>query len=375
MKKSEKDEKSVAKLTQSSEVKTQPEDGKAPVIEFDPYASEKEYRGSSLSATLMAKSTELSRTIWRDKETYHLAQGIFPAAEEGSAEAKARDQNNEFWPGWEISSEITRMFSTATQTANQVQSTFRYQAETKVLEVLEKLKKLERTETIEDLFHENVRVQITDALLPVSGAETLSFNSGGLNLRWPTRPVVALGQLEESDIDLITRLLMYVPDIREIISVPTWRVYTDRDVTKEDLLKPLIPTNTWRNREFDKNFIKRLHQLQNFFHRAVPAQIARDHITSMYSKVPAQYARDLQSLHRASTKLRNTLMKFIREEETLSELLQRIINLAHALSSYYGSIVNEIGGYFQYLNKIGMTFEQLVSESNHSRLAEEEAPW
>lgn len=169
-------------------------------------------------------------------------------------------------------------------------------------------------------------------------------------------------------------IINYIPTIRIVLQ--GYKPWND-DVTEESLLKPLFSSKA--GGQFghisaieERDSLRRLRDVHAFFGRVMPSLLIEDHIPQV--RYPSKASQTLTTLQMKSASLRDTAASYVQYQKPLSELLEKIIELAQALKDYFHAVVSEVDAYFEYLNRIEMTYEMLVKESSR-RIQEGDVPW
>lgn len=347
----------------------------APVLPavFEPYISNPEYE-EPYSPTLVQKSNDLARKIWGSQEAYFAAKGYTPLDEQDRSAATT--VNSKVYQRHHVDSLLYDMFRIPdVGFAGPAHSLVSYD------ELLKKLKKLEKQHDIYDILDEDGRQRIIDIiLLPVSqfGLEKNYFNDERVSLQYPPQPSVVNGLLTDNDLLSIQEIVNFLPRVRRTLM--SYKPYSN-GYTVESLLQPIIEvgksgfgygTQPRLNPELDRSLLTQMQDLLQFFSRHIPHMVVQDHIPEL--RYPTRAHNQQMQLGLASKKLRDISADFLQEAATLSELLEAIVELSKHLASFFVTQSGEIELYFTYLNRIGVKFETMVTESK-VRIGDGDVPW
>jgi hypothetical protein len=350
-------------------------DGQAPVLPaFEPYKTNPEYE-APYSKVLMDKSNELARQCFKDQEGYNTftnAMKLSPYGVDGESSAVTL-KNFQFFNHMALDAAIDRM--TMIRLGPIVE---RWALGTRLQDVIKKVRKLEKIYDDYEILDEDARERIINTvLIPAQQFGMTDYTTHRPGLRFPMQKSVAAEVLSEDEVEAIDSIVSFVPMIRERFQF--YKPWT-QGATKEELLAPLLPAKTgdvpvhfaWQSPEDDAKLIKRIKQLRNFFNSAIPTNVQYDYIPK--TRWPQQSTQAMTKMVGSSAKLRDVSAGYIREDKRLSDLLEAIVEMSNDLRAWLMAEVSDLGAYFQYLNRIGMTYEHLVEESKE-RIHDQDAPW
>lgn len=346
-------------------------DEQAPILPFAPYEADPypEYT-PPYSGTLVEKSNALALKIWPTKEAYLAHQGT--SLEDNSKEiTAAKEFNNKFFSKFDISSLVEKAFSVDNEYARR--SSFSVAG--MVREFIKKLKRLEKQYDDVDLIGYDKRDAIIDLiLLPVQmyGTDSHYEFSRSIDLRYPTVKGVMNELVTPEDVSVMESIINFIPRMRVTLAS---QGPEDSVSSVEQLLKPIVVPKVSEFSTFGNNpqavlqSIKRVHR---FLNEALPHNVVSDHIPEFV--YPLKSTVRFSEVQRKSADLRNTVLGYIQEEKVLSELLQAIVDLSDALNAYFTAMVEEIDSCFKYFNRIGLSYETIVKESEE-RLRDSSFPF
>lgn len=345
-------------------------DTQAPVLDFEPYQNSP-YDSGGYSSSLMAKSNELAGSIWKGKEGYMRAKGLHPFDFDPASEredfrpepSETVVKNGAMFNYYQIRSKIQQALDMTLTLGFGNPGAF-FGQRTLMVDTIKKLARLEKKHDEEEIFNEETRERIIDAALLPSAPASMGWMSTYVDLRYPPQKAVAANLLTNEEVQAIESLLNYLPRIRRMLTA-----YNSEPMVlkKEELLEPLLGDPSLKSSMFappvekDKKFLKQLRDLHYFFNMVIPYNIKEDHIRAI--SYPLVSNDRWQELQKRSKELREASLGYVREEKPLSEVLQAIWDFSAALEIHFDSLAMEVNACFDYLNKIDLAFETLVTES------------
>lgn len=338
----------------------------APSISFAPYSDQ--YHLNSFSNTLLEKANKLADKIWNGDEgyrTYHRST-IYANFD---VEKEVIEKNKSYFDSAIVSTTLYRLFSISFNNANDNP----HYNNIKITELIKKIRKLERRYISDDIVDEDVREQIINHILTpthMGGSFGQSYTQP-VQFRYPIQKSVVNGIMSSDDMCLLENIISYIPKVRSLLS--KFRPASGYPIKSKRLLKKwMIEKNEYSSPDDNRQFLSDLLNFSNFFNCALPYEIYSDYVTAI--KYPTLSSQRYENLITISNNLRDMSVGYIQEQKTLSDLLQSIIDLNDALLSYFVAIVKEIDECFNFINRIGITFDKLVEESEE-RINDSEYPF
>lgn len=347
----------------------------APVVpaEFTPYSANAEYE-PPFSSTLLAKSNELARGIFKDQQGYNsFTQPYYKYPLDVQAESSVEANNLKYFNGLLVDQAVHRI---ATIRVGLLQE--QWAVGVKILETIKKVHRLEKLYDAYEILDDDARERIINTtLMPASQFGVQDFHAISPGLRFPMQKSVVTEILSEDDIATIDSIVSWLPLVRQTLA--NHKSWTP-GMTKAQLLTPALPPKSenaayaFHTPEADAQLINKIKQLRHFFQYVIPHNTTVDLISPQRAPLLNPVHEAFTKMTNASAKLRDVSAGFIREEKPLSELLQAIYDLSLAMRTWLSAECNEVNRYFNYLSRIGMTFDQLVEESAE-RIRESDVPW
>lgn len=331
-------------------------DGQAPTLPFMPY--DNEHWAEPFSASLMERSNGLAQKIWNGKEGYDAQRYYFPGVSGDTEVAALIEKNKEYFDNLKVNTALRRLFAynLAHADPNGYCDTLR------VNDLIKKLKRLEKKHVLDDLIDDNARESIVNNILVPSHMYGIhdQYYHPSLSLRYPSQKAVVNDLLSQQDMDTMESVISYIPRIRMLQA--TFRGSSGYPVKSERLLAKWMPEpNTYSSLDDDRQFLFDLANFANFFNCALPYTVATDLVANL--KYPTASGQSLEKLRTASSALRDVAIGYIQEKKQLSDLLEAISSLVEALQQYFSSVATEVESCFNFISRIGMTFDKLVEES------------
>jgi hypothetical protein len=352
----------------------------APVVSaeaFMPYGFD-EHHETEYSKTLLEKSNLLAASIFNGKEGYEkFTRPWFGFNPSEASEVSVK--NAAFFDRVNIDNALAS--STGILPYDGAPARTSFKANMRIGELQQKLRRLEKRYEAEEILNLEGRERIISTVLLPDSQFGVSDYSGTqyVSLRYPVQRSVATGNLAEDDVEVLESVMNYLNTLRIIMQPYRPRSEADAGWTVEGLLSPVLPSidpgavSVFHTRpEFARKMVDKLKTLQSFFHLTIPYKVREDHIPS--ARYPTGASSAWMKLTVASGRLRAVSLGYIHDEKTLSELYEAIVEIHHKVMDYLFAQTTEIEVYFQYLNRIGMSFEELVKESAE-RIKEGDVPW
>jgi hypothetical protein len=348
-------------------------EGQAPILSHKPYTDNG--WGSSFSNSLLTRSNELANKVWPTSQSYIEAR--HGAVRMGyDQRTDVHEANRQQFDRYPLLNEVRRLLDMSNMNgrANALEST-PYAFSQRAGEVLIKLRRLEKKQGMNEVFDDAAREKIIETVLVPTTSFGVNYNYHGYNyldLRFPQQKVVVNDVLSKEEVAIIEMLINYIPRLRILLANYDQHVGA---YTSEELLKPLVgnlPDRQHGNLQEDRKLLDTIKKVLFFFEQAIPHNIVQDFIPEL--RHPRKSAERFMDLQRASKDLREASLAYIQETGPLSKMLEEIMDLSDALFAYFSEMVAELAACFQYLDRVGVTFVQLVEESA-ARIRESDHPW
>lgn len=337
----------------------------APVLPFAPYQAD--YYNTPYSTSLMEKSNALSAKIWNGREGYTQAQMRFPLDVVGER-AEIIEKNKTFLDR-SLTGEILHSILSLQPYTMVTDWTNRQ----RTIDTIKTIKRIEKRHGEDQVFDDVAREQIINTVLMPSnmyGVADQFNNYNYLSLRHLPVKAVVNELINADSVTVVENIINYIPKMRFLMA--NYQPHSGQRVKGERLLVSLNKQENKYCRNADQQYLDDVRNMAEFFNCAFPGSVVGDLIPEL--KYPTNSCTSYTKLRQASTELRDAAIGYMQETSTLSVLLQRIVDVAELTKEYFFCIMNENEAYFNYLNRIGMSYEQLVTESN-ARITDSEFPF
>lgn len=350
----------------------------APIIKYTPY--QENNWGQSFSPSLVQRSNELANKVWPSMESYDLANNrrLFGGLGHGYGEkVEAAKKNAELFDHFSLRNEVQRAVGFDYPRHGM---THPFSFLEQVRETIGKVRRLEKKYGTDEIIDDIVREKIIDiVLMPTSSYGLTDGYHGGryLDLRYPQQKAVVNEMLTKDDVSVIETTLNYVNRLRNLLQGYD---HYPQAYTREELLVPLkgpAPTLSgmpphYVGPDTHRKLLKSIKTVLYFFEQAIPQRVLHDFVPAMAGQRKSQ-DRFLE-LQKASRELREASMAFVQETGTLADLMEKVVELSTAVYHYFAAMIDEIRACYEYLDRVGMSFETLVNESRE-RIEQSDAPW
>lgn len=330
-------------------------DGQAPSVPFAPYANE-EYT-EPYASVLLEKANALAGKIWGSKESYVAQHFTYPIGKT-EEEKSLIEKNKSYFNSSTVSQVISRMLSF---NLNNVEPNSFYD-HIKISELIKKLKRLEKKYGSDEIIDEDVRDQlISNILMPTNMYGIFDHHFGGsVQFRYPSQKSVVNDILTEENMQVIESVIFYIPRIRSLLA--TFKPAGGYPVKAKRLLKDwMLDPKKYSSVQDEQRFLSDLLNFANFFSCALPYNVKLDLVPAL--KYPTMSSQNYDKLRKASATLRDMALGYVQERNSLSDLLQAIVDLKDALHAYFSSVASEVDACFNFISRIGVPFDKLVEES------------
>lgn len=244
-----------------------------------------------------------------------------------------------------------------------------------VTRLIEKIAALEDKYEDEDIVNSDARKVIIDqALMPAT--EVIGVNSWANPTVW--LPYDKSSVLSQEEQNLLSAIVSYLPKIRHF---NTLKVLDSAENTIGTISrKDSIPNDFDKHYRYTTGSVELRHvadkvdRLSEFLGIAIPYDISDNLI---FIRDDSQYnGRNtaVAEVYKASTKLREIAVKYVQYKKTLSELLQAISDFAEATLLHQQSKCDIVASYFQYFNRAGILFEEVLNEGKHAYIRQQNEP-
>lgn len=340
----------------------------APIIPFAPYQFDPEYE-PPYSTSLMEKSNKLAASIWANKEAYDLMRPNHVSTLMNKELREVVEKNQTVFDRMSLDLAIRNTFDNfgfGYDTS--------YSGRQKINNLIKKLKRLERKFDSEEIMDYEKRERLIDMVLfPGFPSDVFnsSFGQQYVDFRWPPMKAVVNELLTAEEVNSMETVFNFIPRIRNVMK--NYKPYAD-GYEKERLLQPFGKTSSIDNRQryFEKDLLQGIKYLHNFVSNSMPFRVMQDHVPAL--RHPVQSTMLYSDVQKASQQLREAVLGYVQEQNTLSDMMENILNLADSMRNYFLALVNEINDCFLYFNHIGLSFEKLVEESE-TRIEQSQVPF
>lgn len=346
-------------------------EGQAPIMSAEFYR--KHTYGAPYSSTLLDNANKLAGIIWGDRTQVAQQRHAQLPGQTPEETLAVFVKNANQYSHHPVNQRLQKLLAIVTdQTQGPGFHPISY--DHYVTTVIRKLKRLERKYNSDDLLNDESRERIIENVLLPSNSFGVEHGYTGdyVDLQYPPQRAITLNLLTKEDFGYITSALNFLPRVRYLLKL--FDGYGG-PVTKEELLKPLKPevaNQYYGQREEDQQFLDALKKVHAFMFDAIPYEVSADfELSPRGQPLSGKYYEEVR---KASQSLRETAMRYIQEAVELSDLLEAIYALSGKLIQYFSELNEEVRKHYDFLNRVGISFEQLVEESK-DRLSHDNTPW
>jgi hypothetical protein len=328
----------------------------APVIPFAPYVNN-EYT-EPYSPLLLEKANVLAGKIWGDQASYDAFTYTYARGDTKEA-AVIIEKNKAFFDHGVLNAVVRNLFTIKVPGSTPNVYDDMYKADV----LIKKLGRLEKKFELTELFSENAVEQIVENILMPAKMYGVYHDFGGYtsSFRLQQQKAVINELLTMDEINLIDTIIAYVSKIRDLLSGFRIPGRSGR-VDEKRLVTGWMPVpNSYVSTKDEMQLLNDISNFTDFFNCAFPYALCQDLLPTF--KFPSLTAQRRATLETASANLRDGTVVYIRDQKSLTPLLRLIVELSDALQGYFTSLLSDLEAYFNFINRLGIRFEKLVSES------------
>lgn len=342
-------------------------EGETPVINFEPYVTHR-YEETVQSQQLIDKSNKLAASIWKDQAAYTVGKDYrsYLRTPHKTSPDTIIAANNEYFDFNKIKNIVQGILCIEGVRVNEPEPYYHTGISHTVRKLILKIASLEKKYGSDAVITESKRDNILKSIFfrdIYNETQTMGwYNPSAVDLVYDKQPALVNEYLSLEDMQLLSNIINYVPRLRFLFGTKAKNTpadVIDTVLQKIDFTKIYMSTTSVSDEAIA--LMQKIERLPEFFYTVIPSQISSDFIKTNKNVFYGNGDR-FETVRNTSTELRNVAIKYANDERTLADLLEAIVSLVESYSNYYQEIINNIHQYFDYLNRIEVSFKDMVDD-------------